>query len=93
LCVLLQDLLLILEARLSAAALMRAASTTTANLLVHLSDADPQQEAQQLAVENDSLLDALVCEYRNVPFIMMVGASGTDCQHFAVHRFVWSFLQ
>ena len=58
----LQDILSVLEARTAAAALMRAACTTTANLLVHLSDADPQQEAQRLAVENDSLLDALLCE-------------------------------
>ena len=88
---LLQDLLLLLEARTAAAALMRAASTTTANLLVHLSYADPQHETQRLAVENDSLLDALVCEYRNKPCIMMVGANGTDCQCFAVHRFFGAF--
>jgi hypothetical protein len=46
----------VLQARTAAAALMRAASTTTASLLVHLSDADLKP------FDACSLLDAIVCE-------------------------------
>lgn len=55
-CVL-QDILAVLQARSAVAALMRAACTTTASLLVHLSDADTKP------LEACSLLDAIVCEY------------------------------
>lgn len=55
-CVL-QDVLAVLQARSAAAALMRAACTTTASLLVHLNDADTKP------LEACSLLDAIVCEY------------------------------
>jgi hypothetical protein len=53
---LLQDILSVLQGRTAAAALMRAACTTTASLLLHLSDADTKP------LEACSLLDALVCE-------------------------------
>jgi hypothetical protein len=52
----LQDILSVLQARTAAAALMRAASTTTASLLVHLSDSDLKP------FDACSLLDAIVCE-------------------------------
>lgn len=45
-----------LQARTAAAALMRAACTTTASLLAHLSDADNK------TFDACSLLDAIVCE-------------------------------
>jgi hypothetical protein len=51
----------VLQARTAAAALMRAACTTTASLLVHLSDTDPQHGGQSSAVHHDGLLDALIC--------------------------------
>jgi hypothetical protein len=62
----LQDILAVLEARTAAAALMRAACSTTASLLVHLADADPQQQALSTALENESLLDALICAHTAV---------------------------
>jgi len=51
-----QDVLAVLQVRTAAAALMRAACTTAASLMVHLTDA----EAKPL--QACSLLDALVCE-------------------------------
>jgi hypothetical protein len=60
-----QDILSVLQARTAAAALMRAACTTTASLLVHLSDAYgrcKQLETELKPLEACSLLDAIVCE-------------------------------
>jgi hypothetical protein len=59
---LLQDILSVLQGRTAAAALMRAACATTASLLLHLSDAHPRYRAQSYAIQNDSLMDALICE-------------------------------
>jgi hypothetical protein len=61
-----QDILAALEARTAAAALMRAACSSTASLLVHLSDADPQQQLLGTALENESFLDALICAHTAV---------------------------
>jgi hypothetical protein len=55
-CLLLQDVLDVLHARTAGAALMRAACSTTASLLVHLCDADTKP------FEACGLLDAIVCE-------------------------------
>jgi hypothetical protein len=52
----------VLQGRTAAAALMRAACATTASLLLHLSDAHPRYRAQSYAIQNDSLMDALICE-------------------------------